>query len=90
MMREETPCVVGPLTQIRKGTLIFVAMAWWVLFGYRLSLTIRDNTLSPDRVALVTRIIEGYDINVAKILSREIHDRVLSTNINLALPFLLI
>lgn len=39
---------------------------------------VRDNVLSLDREALVTGIVEGYDIYVAKILEREIRDQAVS------------
>lgn len=42
--------------------------------------------LSPDRAAIVIGIIEGDEIDIAKILVREIHDRAASTNTNLAFP----
>lgn len=61
---------MSPTTKITKGTLSFVAKAWWTLVRHRLSSSMGDNMLSPDRAELVTSIMEFYDINVAKILAR--------------------
>lgn len=44
----------------------------------QLSPTMGDNVLSLDRAALVLGIIEGCEINVAKILAREDYDRAVS------------
>lgn len=46
----------------------------------------RDNILSPDRVALVVDIMKGYNIDVSEILAREIYNRVVSTNSILDFP----
>lgn len=56
---------------------------------HRLSPINRDNVLSPDRVVLVTGIMEGDEIDVAKIIYREISDLSVRTNISLAFPYLL-
>lgn len=58
-----------------KGTLRFVAKAWWALVQHQLSPTKGDNMLSPERAILFKVIMEGYEIYVAKIIAREIYDR---------------
>lgn len=47
-----------------------------------------DKILSPDRAALVVCIIKGFEIYVA-IIARDIRDRVLNINTNLAFLCLL-
>lgn len=42
---------------------------------HRLSPIYGDNMLSLDRAALVAGIIEVYEIDVAKLIVREIHNR---------------
>lgn len=49
----------------------------------------KDNKLSLNRATLVCGIIEGYEIDISKILMREIHNLDVSTNTNLAFPYLL-
>lgn len=46
-----------------------------MLVLHQLSPTNMENMLSPDRFTLVAGIIEGYKIDVAKIISGEIYDR---------------
>lgn len=43
-----------------------------------------DNILSPDRVSLVAGITEGYGFDISNIIVREICDRDISTDTNLA------
>lgn len=49
----------------------------------------RDKILSPDRAAMVVGIMDGYTIDIAKILAREIRGLAVSTDANLAFPYLL-
>lgn len=71
-VQEEVPWVVILSTQIMNGSLSFVDKDQWNLVQHWLSPTMRDNVLSLYRFTLVAGIIEGYDIDVAKILAREI------------------
>lgn len=70
--------------------LSFAAKAWWTLLQYRLSATKGGNILSPDRASLVVGIMEGYEIDEAKLIVRKIHDQVLSIYTTLAFQCLLI
>lgn len=54
-----------------------------------LSPTNRDNMLNSDRATLVVGIIKGYEIEISKIISWEIRDRMVNMNISLAFPSLL-
>lgn len=71
-MAQDEPLVVGSSTKIMKGVLNFKAKSWWTLVRHRLSPTMTNNVLSPDRATLVTGIMEGYEIDIAKILMRDI------------------
>lgn len=81
--------MVGPSTWITKGSLNFATKAWRTLVHHRLSPTNGDNMLSPERATLVIGIIEGYDIDVAKIIARDIRDWAVSTGTTLAFPCIL-
>lgn len=60
-----------------------------MLVHYLMSPINKDNLLSLDSVYLVTVIMEGYEIGVAKITTREICDRSMSTDTTLPSPCLL-
>lgn len=53
---------------------------------HRLSRIDGNNILSPNRALLVAGIIEGYEINIAKIISGKIYDRAISTDTILEFP----
>lgn len=73
-----------------KGILNFTEKVCWTLVLHSLSTINKENILSLDRVTLVAGIIEGYEINVARIISlEEIHDRAIRTDTTLEFPFLL-
>lgn len=48
-----------------------------------------DNVLSPDRASVVVGIMVGYDIDVSKIMDREIRDWVVNTDTTLTFSSLL-
>lgn len=60
--------MVGPLTWIKKGTLTVVAKVWWTMVRHKLIPMNRDNVISFDKVSLVAAIMEGYEIDVTKII----------------------
>lgn len=90
--KETTSWVVGGqgvnMQQIIKGSLNFVAKAWWQLSRNRLCPTTGDSVLSPVHT-LIAKITIGYDFNVEKFISREIHNWAAGTNVVLAFPFIL-
>lgn len=88
-VQEEMPWMVGPSTQITKGILSFPVKACWTLVHHKLSPIKRDNMLSPDRATLVKGIMDGYEIDITKIIPRYFHDREVSTDTTLAFPYLL-
>lgn len=61
-----------------KSSMKILAMACWTLVHHRLSPIYGDNVLSPYIDSLVVSIIEGYDIDIAMLITREIHDRVVA------------
>lgn len=60
-----------------------------MLVRHRLSTTKGENMLSHDRAALVAGNMKGYDINIAKIIMRDIYNREVSTVTNLEFLYLL-
>lgn len=72
-----------------EGFTKFLEKAWWALVRHHLSPTNGDNILSPNRATLVPKIMKGYEIDIAKIIAREIHDWVVSTETILTFPCLL-
>lgn len=60
---------VGSLSWIRKGSMSFVEKIWWILMHHRLSPTYGYNVLSPDKAFLVMGIMEGYEIDIAKLIA---------------------
>lgn len=79
----------GPFNTITKGTLSFAAKAWWMLVWHKLSSTKGDNVSIYDRSTLVADIMEGYEIDVAKIIAKEICDQDVSLDTSLAFLYLL-
>lgn len=80
---------VGALSLIGNGSLKSLAKSWRMLVHQKLSPTFRDSKLSPDQAFLIAGIIEGYELDVAKIIVRDIHDRPVSTDTNMAFLWLL-
>lgn len=64
----------------------FDAKAWWTLVCHQLSPTKTDYVLSLDRTILVAGIMEGYDIDVDKIIRRDIRNRYVRTDTTIAFP----
>lgn len=58
---------VSSSSYITKGSLKFLAKAWWTFVPHRLSPNYVDNLLSPDRATIVMGILEGYRIYVSKL-----------------------
>lgn len=69
-------CVMGcrSINTDKKDSLSYVVKAWWTLVWHQLSPTIGDNITSPDKASLVDDIMKDYEIDLSKILAREIHD----------------
>lgn len=55
-----------------------------------MSLTVGENSLSLDRATFVAGIIEGYEIGNSKVIINDIYGRVMSIDMSLAFPYLLI
>lgn len=93
MVYEEASWVVGravgPSTWITKSSLNFMAKALWMMVCHRLSPMNEDNILSPFQDSMVVGIMEGYEIDLAKLIVREIHNQVVSTNTTLVFSCLL-
>lgn len=64
---------VGSSSWIMMGSLNILEKAWWTLGHNRLSITYGDNVLIPDKAALVMGIMEGYEIDIAKLIERKIY-----------------
>lgn len=71
-MQENILWVVGASYYIIKGSLNFVVKSWWILVCHKLGLIFEAKILTLDRSALVPSIMDGNEINIYKILAREI------------------
>uniref|UniRef100_M1DKZ6 Integrase core domain containing protein n=1 Tax=Solanum tuberosum TaxID=4113 RepID=M1DKZ6_SOLTU len=81
--------VAAPSLGIRKATLNFVAKFFWLLVRNRVSPTKADNQLTWDRAVMVAALVAGVEIDFARILLAEIHERVFKTSTTYPCPCLI-
>lgn len=62
---------------IIKGSLSFPARFWWAVVRFRIWPTLADNTLTPKQTVLVSSILDGYNIEWARLIVEHIHESVL-------------
>uniref|UniRef100_M1DTH6 Integrase core domain containing protein n=1 Tax=Solanum tuberosum TaxID=4113 RepID=M1DTH6_SOLTU len=72
--------VATPQLGIRKATLNFVAKFFWLLVRNRMSPTQADNQLTWDRVVMVVALVAGLEIDFARMLLAEIHEKAFKTS----------
>uniref|UniRef100_M1DJI3 Integrase core domain containing protein n=1 Tax=Solanum tuberosum TaxID=4113 RepID=M1DJI3_SOLTU len=74
---------------IRKATLNFVAKFFWLLVRNRVSPTKADNQVTWDRAVMVAALVAGVEIDFARILLVEIHERAFRTSTTYPFPCLI-
>uniref|UniRef100_M1DSQ8 Integrase core domain containing protein n=1 Tax=Solanum tuberosum TaxID=4113 RepID=M1DSQ8_SOLTU len=77
---ERAEWVATPRLGIRKATLNFVVKFFWLLVCNRVSPTKADNQLTWDRVVMVAALVAGLEIDFARMLLAEIHERAFKTS----------
>jgi len=81
--------VATPRLGIRKATLNFVAKFFWLLVRNRVSPTKADNQLTWDRAVMVATLVAGVEIDFARMLLAEIHERAFKTSTTYPFPCLI-
>uniref|UniRef100_M1DWY2 Integrase core domain containing protein n=1 Tax=Solanum tuberosum TaxID=4113 RepID=M1DWY2_SOLTU len=86
---ERAEWVATPQLGIRKATLNFVAKFFWLLVRNRVSPTKADNQLTWDRSVMVAALVEGVEIDFARMLLAKIHERAFKTSTTYPFPCLI-
>uniref|UniRef100_M1DM46 Integrase core domain containing protein n=1 Tax=Solanum tuberosum TaxID=4113 RepID=M1DM46_SOLTU len=86
---ERVEWVATPRLGIRKATLNFVAKFFWLLMRNRVSPTKADNQLTWDRAVMVVALVAGLEIDFARMLLAEIHERAFKTSTTYPFPWTL-
>uniref|UniRef100_M1DHT2 Integrase core domain containing protein n=1 Tax=Solanum tuberosum TaxID=4113 RepID=M1DHT2_SOLTU len=86
---ERAEWVATPRLGIRKATLNFVAKFFWLLVRNRVSPTKADNQLTWDRAVMVAALVAGVEIDFARMLLVEIHERAFKTSTTYPFPCLI-
>uniref|UniRef100_M1DL71 Integrase core domain containing protein n=1 Tax=Solanum tuberosum TaxID=4113 RepID=M1DL71_SOLTU len=86
---EHAEWVAAPRLGIRKATLNFVAKFFWLLVRNRVSSTKADNQLTWDRAVMVAALVAGVEIDFARMLLAEIHERAFRTSTTYPFPCLI-
>ncbi|KAG5579908.1 hypothetical protein H5410_050535 [Solanum commersonii] len=82
---ESVEWVATPRLGIRKATLNFVAKFFWLLVRNRVLPIKADNQVTWDRAVMVATLVAGVEINFARLLLAEIHER--ASKISTTYPF---
>uniref|UniRef100_M1DVI5 Integrase core domain containing protein n=1 Tax=Solanum tuberosum TaxID=4113 RepID=M1DVI5_SOLTU len=83
---ERAEWVAAPRLGIRKATLNFVAKFFWLLVRNRVSPTKADNQVTWDRAVMVAALVAGVEIDFARMLLAEIHERAFRTSTTYPFP----
>ncbi|KAG5580221.1 hypothetical protein H5410_050848 [Solanum commersonii] len=86
---ERVEWVAAPHLGIRKATLTFVAKFFWLLVRNRVSPTKADNQVMWDRAVIVAALVAGVEIDFARMLLAEIHERAFRTSTTYPFPCLI-
>ncbi|KAG5616131.1 hypothetical protein H5410_015955 [Solanum commersonii] len=86
---ERAKWVAASRLGIRKATLNFVAKFFWMLVRNRVSPTKADNQVTWDRAVMVAALVAGVEIDFARILLAEIHERAFRTSTTYPFPCLI-
>ena len=82
--------MLDPISLIRKAKLTFTAKFLWMLVRHLLSPTAADNIFTWDRAVLVIAFVAGLEIDFAKLLILETHERSLKTPTTYPFTYLII
>uniref|UniRef100_M1DK89 Integrase core domain containing protein n=1 Tax=Solanum tuberosum TaxID=4113 RepID=M1DK89_SOLTU len=77
---EHAEWVSSPRLGSQKATLNLVAKFFWLLVRNRVSPTKADNALTWDRAVMVAALVAGFEINFARMLLAQIHERAFKTS----------
>uniref|UniRef100_M1DZ10 Integrase core domain containing protein n=1 Tax=Solanum tuberosum TaxID=4113 RepID=M1DZ10_SOLTU len=86
---ERVEWVAAPRLGIRKATLNFVAKFFWLLVRNRLSPTKANNQVTWDRAVMVVALVAGVEIDFARMLLAEIHERAFRISTTYPFPCLI-
>ncbi|KAG5591674.1 hypothetical protein H5410_042188 [Solanum commersonii] len=86
---ERVEWVATPRLGIRKATLTFMAKLFWLLVRNRVSPTKANNHVMWDRAVIVAALVAGVEINFARMLLAEIHERAFRTSTTYPFPCLI-
>uniref|UniRef100_M1DCU9 Integrase core domain containing protein n=1 Tax=Solanum tuberosum TaxID=4113 RepID=M1DCU9_SOLTU len=86
---EHAKWVAAPRLGIRKATLNFVAKFFLLLVRNRVSPTKSDNQLTWDIAIMVAALVAGVEIDLARMLLAEIHERAFKTSTTYPFPCLI-
>lgn len=81
--------VKDPRGLIKKATLMFVAMLFWLLVRHRLSPSKVHNVLIGDRAVILAVLVAGVDIDFSWMILVETHKRALQTSTTYPFPSLI-
>uniref|UniRef100_M1DWJ5 Integrase core domain containing protein n=1 Tax=Solanum tuberosum TaxID=4113 RepID=M1DWJ5_SOLTU len=84
---EHAEWVATPRLGIRKATSNFVAKFFWLLVRNRVSPTKVDNQLTWDKAVMAAALVAGVEIDFARMLLAEIHERAFKTSTTYPFPF---
>lgn len=79
---------IGEKSVIKKTILNFSAKFQWLVVHYRLCMTVVDNLLTWDGVALIASMMERYDINFVSIIRYKLYERAFGDMATLIFPCL--
>ncbi|KAG5594863.1 hypothetical protein H5410_036095 [Solanum commersonii] len=86
---EHAEWVTAPRLGIRNATLNFVAKFFWLLVRNRVSPTKADNQVIWDRAVMVAALVARVEIDFARMLLAEIHERAFRTSTTYPFPCLI-
>uniref|UniRef100_M1E0W8 Integrase core domain containing protein n=1 Tax=Solanum tuberosum TaxID=4113 RepID=M1E0W8_SOLTU len=86
---EHVEWVATPQLGIKKATLNFVAKFFWLLVRNRVSPTKANNQLTWDRAVMVVALVAVLEIDFARMLLAETHERAFKTSTTYPFPCLI-
>uniref|UniRef100_M1D833 Integrase core domain containing protein n=1 Tax=Solanum tuberosum TaxID=4113 RepID=M1D833_SOLTU len=81
--------IVRGRLSIKKATLTFVVMFFWLLVRNWISGTKVNNALTWDRVVMVATLVAGFEIEFARMFIEEIHKRAFKASTTYPFPCLI-
>uniref|UniRef100_M1DTP8 Integrase core domain containing protein n=1 Tax=Solanum tuberosum TaxID=4113 RepID=M1DTP8_SOLTU len=87
---EHAEWVTASRLGIRKATLNFMAKFFWLLVRNRVSPTKVDNELTWDRAVMVETLVAGLEIDFARMLLADIHEKAFKTSTTYLFPCLIL